>query len=217
VPVACWWILSRARVSGAIVGLFLTTVSLAVICLVTGWVYLPTRVDLIMAYGPVAAGVIGLGLLLQRRRLGAPAAPAGRPRVRVAARVVLWAYLGAVLLCCAPAVGLLVSWEPFVPADRDVLPRPAGLTVVSNQDDGCGSGTCGRTITVGTSTGLTANQIRQGLREHLTDAHGWQLGPQDSACRQQGWLIDRTTLCVSLFTDSEGHVTVELSGSRADD
>jgi hypothetical protein len=112
------------------------------------------------------------------------------------------------VLCAS--VGELVSWEPFVPDDRELQPLPAGLTVVNEQDEVCGSGTCGRTIAIGTSTGLTANQIRQRLREHLSDAHGWQLGPHDSECRRQGWLIDRTTLCVSIRTDSEEHVIVEL-------
>jgi hypothetical protein len=211
-PVACWWILSRARVSGGVVGLLLAVLSLAVIFLVTGWVYLPARIDLIMAYAPAASGVIGLGLLLQRQRLGAHAVPAGRPRVRVAAHTLLWTYLAAVLLCCAPGVRELLSWQPPVPGDRELLPLPAGLTVLNEQDEVCGSGICGRTITIGTSTGLTANQIRQRLREHLSDAHGWQLGPHDSECRRQGWLIDRTTLCVSIRTDSEDYVIVELLG-----
>jgi hypothetical protein len=104
VPVACWWILSRARISGGIVGLILAALSLAVICLVSGWVYIPARVDLVMAYAPAATGIIGLGRLRQRRRLGVPAAPAGRPNVRTAAYVLLWTYLAAVLLCCAPAL-----------------------------------------------------------------------------------------------------------------
>jgi hypothetical protein len=152
VPVACWWMLSRARISGAAAGLILAALSLAVISLVTGWVYLPVRLDLVMAYAPVATGVIGLGLLLQRLRLGAPAAPAGRPHVRIAAHAMLWTYVVAILLCCAPAVGELVSWEPTIPDDRELLPLPAGLTVLNEQNEVCGSGVCGWTITIGTST-----------------------------------------------------------------
>jgi hypothetical protein len=173
-------------------------------------------VDVITAYAPAATALAAMGLLIQRQRVGPPvvAAPGQRPTLATA-HVLLWAYLATVLLCCAPAVGFIISTEPFVPDSRELFPLPAGLTVLSNQDNGCGSGSCSRAITIGTTTGLTASQIKQRLREHLRNAHGWRLDPHDSACRQQGWLVDHTTVCVEIYTDQAQHVVVDLTGGRA--
>jgi hypothetical protein len=207
-PVICWYVLSRVRTTRIVIGVILVTFGVVTMLLAAG--VLPTRVrwELVLAYAPVASTLVWLGVSLENRRLTAPT-PIGQQRTRLLAQTMLVGYAGASLLCCTPAASVVIGSDAFLPSNSELLPLPTPLIVVSNSV-GCGSESCSRDITVGSSTGLPADQILQRLRAHLTQAHAWQLSPSDSACRPNGWLIDRRSLCIQISATAPQEVLVQL-------
>jgi hypothetical protein len=108
----------------------------------------------------------------------------------------------------------VTNHDPYLPDSSELLPLPAGLTVIDNRDLGCGSGSCTREILVGSHDARPESEIRSRVQDHLSRNHGWQLDQNDSGCRRNGWLVDRTTLCVSLFVDDQQRVVIDLEGDE---
>ena len=108
----------------------------------------------------------------------------------------------------------------YVPSGAMVLPPPAGLVVAEDQDQGCSSGshtTCSRKLLIASTAGLPAGQVAQRLRDHLTHVHGWRFSPEVgggwSACRTDGWLLDRQQVCVGVYVNQQ-RVTMLLQGGN---
>lgn len=212
IPLACWPLVSRSRTVKAIVMAILATLGAAVLLLGLGVLYVHQRLDLAAAYIPAASAVIGGALVLEwRSRRGEP--PSAVSIRRRVAGGLLAIYLAGMLCCGIPLFALIWNGDGYVPSSKELLPLPAGLTVISNQDEGCGSASCTRAITVGSRTNLTPQQVAARVRQHLNHADGWHLDANMYACRRQGWLIDQTSLCVQI--DVRSPVTVWLTGSRA--
>lgn len=208
VPLGCWALLRRGRAIRVGVAVTLVVLAAAVAMVQTGMIDLRARMEIVAAYAPLSAMVIGVGVVLDRHR------PVAGWRWRLGA-VGLSAYLGLILLCCNPFLVYVVNTDPFVPDSDELLPLPAGLTVVANRETGCGSGTCGRDIVVGSPIGQPATAIAALVVAHLTDQHRWRLDASAAGCRRTGWLLDRSILCVEVLVTNGQVVTVDLTGSRA--
>lgn len=202
----CWFLVARVPAVRWAVAEILVLIALAVAGLTAGWIQTRARLELIVAAVPVAALVIGVGLLLQWRR---PPDGPSLPGVRTGAGAAfLGAFGGFVAFCCVPG---LDGDGPFRPSDREFLPLPAGLVVVEDKDFGCGVGVCVRRFTVGSTDGASGAEIAAAVRWHLAERHGWADG---DGCRPHGWLLDRSQLCVSVGTGAD-RVVVLLEGARA--
>jgi hypothetical protein len=216
VPLACWPMLSRVRNVTVTVEVILAAAAVGLVLLAGGWLHLPVRAELVLAYAPAVTAVIAAGLAIERRQPD-KATRRINPRRRTAAKVLIVGYAALVLLCCAPASVFIINSDGFEPSSNELLPLPAGLTVVSNKDGDCGSGGRSRIITIGNHDGLTAEQTAARVTDHLNHDHGWHLDHNGSECRRDGWLIDQTSLCVEIGTDDQQHAVVILSGHRAQD
>jgi hypothetical protein len=122
-----------------------------------------------------------------------------------------------VLVLVALVIGAIyLGWAyTYTPPSSDVLPLPAALTVVSDRDQGCSGGTsetCGREIVVTSAAGLSAERTVQVVTSALTRLHGWRLGPEQSGCRHEGWLLGREDICVEVQAGQHA-VQVLVDGS----
>lgn len=180
----------------------------AVVMVQTEMIDLPGRAEIFAAYPPVSAVVIGVGVVVDGHR------PVAGSRWRLGT-VGLSAYLGLILLCCTPFLVHVVNTDPFVPDSAELLPLPAGLTVVANRETGCGCGACGRDVVVGSPSGRPATAMVALVVAHLTDQHRWRLDASAAGCCRNGWLLDRSILCVEVLVTNGQVVTVDLTGRRA--
>jgi hypothetical protein len=207
-PLACWLPLARTRVIGTLVGLVLAGYTALVVGVTEDWLTTRAKAEIYVCYAPFALLIITAGVLLERRLRGPR--PKGVYRGRTGgAWVALAAHLAFFGLVGTPSY-LMFLHDDFTPSTNEVLPLPHGLTVLELDGGGCGSGTCGTGLEVGSSTGLPGDQIAALLRTELTD-RGWQLDSHDSGCRHNGWLLDHRPLCVSLNVSATS-VSVDLEG-----
>ncbi|MFJ9370257.1 hypothetical protein ACIRRA_38355 [Nocardia sp. NPDC101769] len=127
------------------------------------------------------------------------------------------AYCLVVLFYCGGLALVMKGEHAYVPPSSELLPLPHGLTVLSNDDEGCGGNSatiCGRAFVIG---GPTTQDIAATLVEHLNRKHGWHLNPptpdgKSDSCRNQGFLLDRNELCASIF-QHDGHTDVAFESS----
>jgi hypothetical protein len=212
VPLVAWPLLSRARR----IGLFIEAVIAIYLVLVAavgfGWIETRARLDVLLSYAPFTTALIWLGRRIERRQLGDGGV--GADRRRAAGWALVAGHVGVMVLCCTP-LAFTLSSNPFVPGSDEVLPLPADLVLVSDEDRGCGSGVCTRTVTVTGSTGQAAEGVYNQVVEHLRRQHGWRLDTEGYGCRPAGWLVDRTQLCVSVRADAPQNVAINLEGVRA--
>jgi hypothetical protein len=212
-PLAVWPRWSRHRPTRVVVEAVIGAHGLFLVAATAGWIRTRGALDLALAYYPVAALLIAGGLVVERRVLGPR--PAWPSNPAIAGRLLVYGLALLTAGCCAPSIWLAESSEPSTPGSDEVLPLPAGLRLVADQDDGCGSGSCGRSVVVASTDGRSAAQVLNQVRAHLEDARGWRFGKGDSACVRRSWLIDQGTICVHLRVDGPSTVDVSLSGSRA--
>ncbi len=72
VPLACWALLARTRLIGAIVGAVLTAGAALGLALAFEWLAWSGRTGALIAYVPVTTVVVAAGVLVERRRLAPP-------------------------------------------------------------------------------------------------------------------------------------------------
>jgi hypothetical protein len=207
VPPVCWLLLSRDRATRISVGIALAMCAVSIALMFAEWIYLTSKAEAFFSYPLAAATLIGLGLWHERRKLG-------RRENRAAdepARLVLLVFFGFALLCGLPSY-VMLNGEPFVPDNRDVLPLPSDLKVVTDKHE-CGSGACYRSLVIASRSRLKPTQVANRLRTHLGE-RGWKLKQDRWDCRRLGVWFDRTGLCVSVHVEGP-HAVVRLEGSRA--
>ncbi|WP_052745008.1 hypothetical protein [Micromonospora sp. HK10] len=206
--VVVWWRVARTRRIGWIVGLVL--LGWAVIAAAVVVAFPRAQAELSVGYLPVAVSIIAVGRAVERRRLGRAERPRGSRAYGMA--VVLASFVACV---CAPFSFYTFNSEPFIPSADELLPVPAGLNATVEEPVGtaCGSGACGRFITVTGRPGQPASGVYEQVRQHLA-SRGWRLGNDGRSCRPTGWLLDQRSLCVSVFVEGTA-VHVSFEGSRA--
>lgn len=211
-PLLAWLLLSRVRSTGVVIELVIAVYLVLLVAVGFGWIETRAKVEMLLAYAPLTVALIWLGRRIEHRRLGATAVKGGRKRA--VGRMLVAGHVGATVLCCTPAAFSLSS-NPFLPSDDEVLPLPAGTVLVSNEDEGCGSGICTRSVTVTGSDGQAAEIVYRQVVEQLRRQHGWRFDSGGYECRPAGWLVDRTELCISVRVDAPRNVVIELQGARA--
>jgi hypothetical protein len=211
VPVLCWVLLARTAQVGALVAAVLAVCAAGALGVLAGWLQTRARVELTLAYIPVMVLVIVAGARAERRRTGSGRSRWARRRTLVG--TVLLGVYGVLVFPLVCLFCFMIVDEPFVPSSAEVLPPPPGVRVVNDDERGCGSGTCSRRLVLGSTIGLSAEEIARQVRDGLTTSHGWHMDTQGYACRPHGWLVDRSELCVSLNI-VDGRVRMELEGAR---
>jgi len=206
-PLMAWALMARTLRFGWMVALAV----LAWIGVVVGIAaaFPRARAEMIAVYLPVALAICWLGRRAESRALRPDAPREGG-----------WAFGALVALTvtatclCGPALFYVLNSEPFLPSSDELLPLPQGLHATPADGDlPCGSGVCERRFTVAGEAGQPMVEVRQRVVQHLT-ARGWEFGSDGWACRPAGLLLDRTTMCASVFLyDGVVHVTFE--GARA--
>jgi hypothetical protein len=210
-PLVAWPLLSRARRTRLFIEAVIAIYLVLVAAVGIGWIETRARLEVLLSYALVTTALIGLGWRIERRWSGDGGVRTDR---RMAAGwTLVGGYVGVVVLCCAPLT-FTFSANPFVPGSSEVLPLPASLALVSDEDLGCGSGVCSRMVTVTGSAGQAAEVVYSQVVEHLRRQHGWRLDTEGYGCRPHGWLLDRTQLCVSVRADAPQTVAIDLEGVR---
>lgn len=206
-PPACWAFLVRTRIVGAAVFAVLAGLALALVGLEKDWYFTRATAEIETGY-PVAAGLALLAGALAEQRLRGPRTgkdydhPVAGSAVAVTAHVLVGAGIAFAYQ--------LLAHDAFVPS-RAELSLPPGLTATAVTGGSCGSDFCSRTLTIGSDTGLPADEVEARLRAALA-ADGWTPGRDGALVRPHGWLVDGRV--------SQVHVTgrtVELSGSELAD
>jgi hypothetical protein len=212
VPLLAWPLLSRARSTGVVIEFLIAICLVLLIAVGFEWIETRARLEVLLAYAPFTAALIWLGRRIERRQLGAVGA--GGDRRRAAGRILVAGHVSVVMLCCTP-VAFSLSSNPFLPGSDELLPLPAGTVLVSDEDEGCGSGVCTRKMTVTGSNGQAAEIVYSQVVDHLRRRHGWRIDSDGDECRPAGWLVDRTLLCVGVRVDGPQNVVIDLQGARA--
>ncbi|WP_327067646.1 hypothetical protein [Kitasatospora sp. NBC_01302] len=218
-PLVCWLFAVRTVSTGWIVGILLALLAATEIALAQRWLLPDARVTLIVVITFVTAAVLPVGILIESRRPGVPKLSSLQGRGA--------AGMGLSLFYCVlgPVAALGAAWlvgingvPAITPSDREVLPLPAGLAVVSDRDEGCGGGSetsCERRIEVRGTAGQSSDEVARELRDHLTRAHGWQFTLDHGslgACRDEDRGLDRHQVCAEVV-DDKGTVSVLLDAS----
>ncbi|MFI6288506.1 hypothetical protein ACIBCM_27800 [Streptomyces sp. NPDC051018] len=188
VPLVAWWLLARTRRIGPPVAAVLLAGAVVLVA-VHGWIS-AYRADAHLVHAVGAALLIAVGTALERRHAGpGTRAWAGN---RSAATGLLGVHL-ALTVCGSVLYSLAL--EASLPSARAVPALPPDLTVVGKRS-GCGSGSCFHELEIGSTRGLSREEIIRALdRPHET-------------CRPNGWLLDRRDLCVGV--DDSDATTVRL-------
>lgn len=195
VPLIAWWRLARTPLMRSVVGSALLAGAGLLVAVQHGWVGAP-RADSHLVHAVGATLVITCGAAWERHQEG----PGPEPWThRRNGAIGLLGTLLAITFCGSLLYTLMMS-EASLPSARAVPALPSGLKVVSHSSS-CGSGNCYRLLEIGSTTGLSRDEIISRLDR-----------PQET-CRPNGWLLDRRDLCIGV-DDSDGRVRlyVTLSG-----
>ena len=213
-PLIVWCMTVRTHRVGWAIGALLVLLGAAKLGLSNRLVEVERgRSDLIVLALLLPVLVVPAGWLLERRLAG-PRTVVDPLEDRRGAGIA--GLVGYALAACAVSVFMYTSGDKAgIPSTAQLLPLPAGLTVVDRSSGGCGSDSCSSGITVTGDPGLTQNQIVQRLGQYLERQHGWHLNSKGQDCRSAGWVIDRTQLCVWVgSTPGSGHAFVEIEDGR---
>ncbi|MFD8788181.1 hypothetical protein [Kitasatospora sp. NPDC059599] len=203
-PAICWAFLVRTRVIGVTVFAVLAGLAVALVGLEEDWYFTRATAEIEVGY-PTAAGLVVLAGGLAERWLRGPRPEKeyDHPVAGSAVAITVHTLAGVVIAFAY----LLIGRDSFLPSLAEV-PLPPGVTVEHADEGYCGSNFCSRTLTLGSSTGLSPAEVQARLRAALA-ADGWTPGRGDSLRRPHGWLVDRRVSEIFL-----GGMTVELSGSE---
>ncbi|MFE3017420.1 MFS transporter [Streptomyces sp. NPDC059256] len=184
VPPIAWWRLARTRLIGWAVAVPLLMGAAVLVAVQHGWV-IGLRADAHLVYAVAGTALIVCGCAWEHHQEGPGSrAWAHRRNGAIGLLGTLLAVTGAGSLLYA-----LLMTEASMPSARAVPPLPAGLTVLS-ETSSCGSGNCYRLLEIGSTNGLSRDEIVRTLDR-----------PRET-CRPNGWLLDRRDLCIGV-DDSE--------------
>ena len=208
-PLVAWPLISRRWFTGIAVEVLIAGYLTFVVAVGVGSIYTRARWEVLISYAPVAAALMWLGSMADRRRLG----PRRSSDRMVTGTVIAGVHLG-ILLMCGSGFAVMLNTEPFLPRANEVLPLPAGMVLVSDEDSGCGSGTCTRRLTITSDDERPATELYRDVVNHVRRERGWDLD-RSAGCRPAGWLLDHTTLCVQVGIGGPHDVSVALTGEQA--
>ncbi|MGA5819664.1 hypothetical protein ACPC54_17620 [Kitasatospora sp. NPDC094028] len=206
VPFACWAAMVRTRAVGVAVFAVLAALAAFLVGLEREWFYLRATAEVESGY-PFAAALVILAGALAERRLRGPRSKgrAVEPEGGAVVALCVHALAGAAIVVLYQAT----AYDSFFPSLAEV-PLPPGLTIehATGTAGGCGSNYCSRTLTIGSDTGLPADEVEARMRAALA-ADGWTPGRNGALVHPHGWLVDGRVS--EVFVTGR---TVELSGSE---
>jgi hypothetical protein len=199
-PLLCWALMARTTVVSAVVGVLLFGCAWLIVAADQGWIATRAELELDLGYAPVTGLLITAAAFTNHRR----GSRVFRKRA-MAGGSVLGLYVVAVAALGSPCYMMFRVDDTLFPSRTEILPLPDGLTVAADSGDveEC-SHICDRTLRIGSDRGLTPDQVERRLRDSLRTDHGWQLGPDGTACRPHGWWLDRRTVCLALTRTGDG-------------
>jgi hypothetical protein len=208
----CWALAVRSRALGWKIAGVLAALLVGAIAVAAHWIFPGARVTLLVLLALATSATLFVGVISNAR------APASRRRRDAGRRtavgvVVCYVYCGVATLAAVGAAFLygINGLPSTTPPASDILPLPAGLTVVNNLDEQCSGGStvlCLREIDVAGAQGQDQATIIAELDAHAV-ARGWQSG---TSCRTVGVLLDRHQECVNVGL-ARGQLSVQLEDS----
>lgn len=192
VPLIAWWQLARTRLMRTVVGSALLAGAGLLVAVQHGWVA-ALRADAHLVYAVGTTLLITFGAVWERHQEG-PGTQSWTHRRSTA--VGLMGTLLTITFGGSLLYALMMS-EASVPSTRAVPKLPSGLKVIAHSSS-CGSGNCYRLLEIGSTTGLSRDEIISRLDR-----------PHES-CRPNGWLLDRRDLCVGVDA-SDGRVRLYVT------
>ncbi|WP_431957878.1 hypothetical protein [Nocardia lijiangensis] len=208
VPLLCWLFAARTPRSRIRVGAVLAVIAAAEFAVVFRWVLPAGTVTAMVVLMVLNTAVAVWGLVSDRSD------DADFSMLNRAGRVLVVGYCVVSLLVTAAVVGVMKGQRASVPPSEALLPLPDGLVVLANGDRGCGGNSstiCLRAFEIGTAGAVPAEEVSDHVRRHLETVHAWSLyrsrAGDWSGCRDEGWVFDRNSLCVSVF-DRPGRTLV---------
>ncbi len=194
IPLAVWALVALARWSGLALAAGLLACAAGWLSLMAGWVGTDQVTNTVLALAVLTPVLIVTGRLAERVAV-IPRAPRARFRLITAHSLPdVCVGLNIAVFVTVIVAALYLNWH-YTPPSSDVLPLPATLTAVSDQDRGC-AGSCEREIDIRSTARLSPERTAQSVIVDLTSRHGWRLGPYQSGCRYEGWLLGREDVCV---------------------
>ncbi|WP_157514063.1 hypothetical protein [Nocardia concava] len=201
-PLVLWLVGARTARVRLAVGVLLALSGVALVAVGRGWI-LGTEQTTVEAGLIVVIGVMLIcGLVLDHRAAGPGPSPV---RTRIAV-ILCGAYVLTTVVFGGIAILAAHGQRASVPSSSELLPLPAGLVVVDNHSQGCGTSPtiCGRIFEIGSANGNDGG-VAATLIRHLGQEHGWPEKGSDpdphaiwNQCREAGWGFDRHQLCVAV-------------------
>jgi hypothetical protein len=216
-PLVLWALAARTRRVGTRVEVALAAIAVLEYTVGHRWLFPDLQYTLVATLSAVTVAALIVGLVKDKRA----AKPPRRSWRAVLGRVLVVVYctLAIPLIIFATAwIGAEGGRGAAVPPESSALPLPTGLTMVGDENQGCGSGSstvCQREIDVVPSGGTADATTVHAIAASLEAAHGWRLtrasGPEDwSACRDQGVLLDWVAECMDVDLQ-DGRAVIQIS------
>lgn len=212
-PLACWLLAAENSKVWLRVGAALVVIATAQFVISMGWVLTEGKQTL-MLLSPIADFAVLVWAVVADRRTES------RP-----VRVTLGQALTSVFCLIGVLFALLIVWimggeRARVPSSDELLPLPGGLVALQDRDGGCGGNSstiCMRSFEIESADGSSDGRVAEHVAQHLNETRGWELRYSESSrgwttCREEGWPLDRHTLCVSV-SSREGKVLVYFESS----
>jgi hypothetical protein len=212
VPLLCWLLMARTGRQRWLGGLAVAVWGVLFLSVAQRWIILSEQISVLALLTGILVATFTIVLVSGRRSADSPMTPRMHLGMGLAGAYCL------MILFYGGGLALVMKGEhAYVPPSSELLPLPDGLTVLSNDDEGCAGNSstfCRRVFDVG---GPTPQNIAGTLVEHLNRKHGWHLNPatpdgKSDRCRNQGFLLDRNELCASIF-QHDGHTYVVFESS----
>jgi hypothetical protein len=203
IPLAVWAVVASTTVAGWALAFALLACGVSWLSLMVGWVRPDQVANTVLVLTILTPSLIMAGRLADRVAVVRLGPPAGVRLITGHSLAAVCVCLNVLVLVVLVVGALYVGWD-YTPPSSDVLPLPAALTVVSDRDQGCLGGPfdpCRREIDVTSRAGLSPERTAPIVVGALTRLHRWGLGPYQSGCRYEGWLLGRKRICVDVQTD----------------
>ncbi|WP_433665003.1 hypothetical protein ACQPW1_24190 [Nocardia sp. CA-128927] len=213
VPLACWLLAAENSKVWLRVGAVLAAIATARFVISMGWVLTEGKQSLMLLSTTADFAVLVWVVLANRRTEGRP--------VRVKLGQVLTSVFCMISVLFALLIVLIMGGERArVPSSDELLPLPGGLVALADRDSGCGGNSstiCLRAFEIESADGSSDVRVAEHVAQHLNETRGWKLRYSESSrgwtmCREEGWPLERHTLCVSV-SSREGKVLVYFESS----
>jgi hypothetical protein len=198
-PLAAWALIARTWLIGLTVAVALLGCGAGWLLIADGYAGPASSGNAMVALAVLTVLLLVAGLLTERRIARQPAH--GSRLLCIAGTVVFTASIAVNALVVLALETIPRDNANYTPPSSDVVPLPAGLKVVSDQDLGCqgSGGYCTRQVEITSTTGLSASQAAQLIAAGLHHLHGWAPdADQHPVCRTEGLALGSQHVCIEV-------------------